>query len=72
MNLPPEVTLLRWVNYHLEKAGHHRRVFNFNEDIKVFISLSLLFPISFFSFSFPFYYNNKKNLVRILKITLFC
>ena len=41
VNLPPEVTLLRWVNYHLEEAGHHRRVFNFNEDVKVFFSFVL-------------------------------
>lgn len=35
MALSPEEILLRWFNYHLEKAGHHRRVKNFSEDIKV-------------------------------------
>lgn len=34
MALSPEEILLRWFNYHLEKAGHHRRVKNFSEDIK--------------------------------------
>ena len=35
MALSPEDILLRWFNYHLKEAGHHRRVTNFNEDIKV-------------------------------------
>lgn len=33
MKLSPEAILLRWVNYHLEKAGTHRRVNNFQSDI---------------------------------------
>ena len=35
MALSPEEILLRWFNYHLEQAGHHRRVHNFSDDIKV-------------------------------------
>lgn len=34
LKLSPEELLLRWFNYHLEKAGHHRRVTNFSADIK--------------------------------------
>src|SRR5690606_27995622 len=34
LKLPPEDLLLRWFNYHLEAAGHHRRVANFSGDIK--------------------------------------
>ncbi|KAJ7392218.1 hypothetical protein OS493_013594 [Desmophyllum pertusum] len=34
MALSPEDILLRWFNYHLEQAGHHRRVENFSGDIK--------------------------------------
>ncbi|VEN53184.1 unnamed protein product [Callosobruchus maculatus] len=33
MKLSPEAILLRWVNYHLERAGTHRRVTNFQADI---------------------------------------
>ena len=35
MSLSPEELLLRWVNYHLEKAGSERRIKNFSGDIKV-------------------------------------
>ncbi|GFY61016.1 plastin-1 [Trichonephila inaurata madagascariensis] len=34
MKLSPENILLRWVNYHLEKAGTNRRISNFTSDIK--------------------------------------
>mmetsp|Transcript_5907 Transcript_5907/g.18088 ORF Transcript_5907/g.18088 Transcript_5907/m.18088 type:complete len:757 (+) Transcript_5907:224-2494(+) len=33
-NAPPEQILLRWFNYHMREAGHHRTVTNFTEDIK--------------------------------------
>lgn len=33
LKLSPEAILLRWVNYHLERAGTHRRVHNFQSDI---------------------------------------
>lgn len=33
LKLSPEAILLRWVNYHLERAGVHRRVTNFQSDI---------------------------------------
>ena len=34
LKLPPETILLRWFNYHLERAGTSRRVHNFSADIK--------------------------------------
>ncbi|XP_065050995.1 plastin-2-like [Rhopilema esculentum] len=34
MSLSPEELLLRWVNYHLEKAGSNKRINNFSSDIK--------------------------------------
>ncbi|RWS15833.1 plastin-2-like protein [Dinothrombium tinctorium] len=34
MRLSPEAILLRWVNYHLEKAGVQRQVTNFTTNIK--------------------------------------
>ncbi|XP_042894808.1 plastin-2 isoform X1 [Parasteatoda tepidariorum] len=34
MKLSPENILLRWVNYHLERAGSQRRITNFTTDIK--------------------------------------
>ncbi|KAG1652916.1 Plastin-1 [Nymphon striatum] len=34
MKLSPEAILLRWVNYHLERAGDPRRINNFTNDIK--------------------------------------
>lgn len=33
LKLSPEAILLRWVNYHLERAGVRRRVTNFQSDI---------------------------------------
>ena len=34
LKLPAEQILLRWFNYHLKKANHHRVVKNFSSDIK--------------------------------------
>lgn len=34
LKLPPEQLLLRWFNYHLEKAGCKRRVRNYGSDLK--------------------------------------
>uniref|UniRef100_A0A2I9LPF2 Plastin-2 n=1 Tax=Centruroides hentzi TaxID=88313 RepID=A0A2I9LPF2_9SCOR len=34
MKLSPESILLRWVNYHLDRAGSNRRITNFTNDIK--------------------------------------
>ena len=34
LKLSPEAILLRWVNFHLERAGSNRRVLNFTSDIK--------------------------------------
>jgi Calponin homology (CH) domain len=33
---------LRWVNYHLAKAGHLRRVYNFSDDIKDSVNYTVL------------------------------
>ncbi len=49
-NIPPEQIILRWFNYHLKNAGHHRMVSNFTEDIKVCLSFFFLFLL-LFSFS---------------------
>jgi plastin-1 len=35
VKLPPEAILLRWVNYHLKKAGYPHKVNNFGSDISV-------------------------------------
>lgn len=37
MNLPPEKILLRWMNFHLKKAGYKKIVTNFSSDVKVMI-----------------------------------
>jgi plastin-1 len=34
LKLPPEEILLRWFNYHLKNANHHRRVHNFGKDLQ--------------------------------------
>ncbi|XP_028777309.1 fimbrin-2 [Neltuma alba] len=34
MSLPPEKILLRWMNYHLKKAGYRKIVTNFSSDVK--------------------------------------
>lgn len=34
LRLSPEAILLRWVNYHLQKAGVNRRITNFTTDVK--------------------------------------
>ncbi|KAJ1427878.1 CH domain superfamily [Sesbania bispinosa] len=34
MNLPPEKILLRWMNFHLRKAGYKKIVTNFSSDVK--------------------------------------
>lgn len=39
LKLPPEAILLRWFNYHLNKAGSSRRVGNFGSDLQVQLHL---------------------------------
>lgn len=34
MRLPPDQILLRWMNYHLQGAGHPHRISNFSSDVK--------------------------------------
>lgn len=35
MGLPPEKVLLKWMNFHLKKAGYEKQVTNFSSDLKV-------------------------------------
>lgn len=35
MGLPPEKVLLKWMNFHLKKAGFKKQVTNFSTDLKV-------------------------------------
>lgn len=35
MGLPPEKVLLKWMNFHLKKAGYEKQVTNFSSDVKV-------------------------------------
>ena len=34
LKLPPEETLLRWINFHLAKQGDPRKITNFSEALK--------------------------------------
>lgn len=34
MSLPPEKVLLKWMNFHLKKAGYEKQVTNFSSDVK--------------------------------------
>lgn len=36
MGLAPEKVLLKWMNYHLKKAGYKKEVTNFSSDLKVY------------------------------------
>lgn len=35
MGLAPEKILLKWMNFHLKKAGYEKEVTNFSSDVKV-------------------------------------
>lgn len=35
LGLPPEKVLLKWMNFHLKKAGYSKQVTNFSSDLKV-------------------------------------
>lgn len=35
MGLAPEKLLLKWMNFHLKKAGYGKQVTNFSSDVKV-------------------------------------
>lgn len=35
MGLAPEKVLLKWMNFHLKKAGYKKTVTNFSSDLKV-------------------------------------
>ncbi|GMN51724.1 hypothetical protein TIFTF001_020885 [Ficus carica] len=38
MSLPPDKVLLKWMNFHLQKAGYKKTVTNFSSDLKVFVT----------------------------------
>lgn len=44
MGLAPEKLLLKWMNFHLKKAGYKKTVANFSSDLKVYIFF--VFPLS--------------------------
>lgn len=47
MRIAPEMNLLRWFNWHLQRGGYPRNVSNFSSDIKV--NLTFIFKaLSFF------------------------
>lgn len=35
ISLPPDKVLLKWMNFHLKKAGYEKQVTNFSSDVKV-------------------------------------
>lgn len=35
IGLAPEKVLLKWMNFHLKKAGYEKQVTNFSSDVKV-------------------------------------
>ncbi|CAI5742029.1 unnamed protein product [Hyaloperonospora brassicae] len=42
MKLPPDLILLRWMNYHLKAAGHPKKVTNFSTDVQDATAYSVL------------------------------
>lgn len=42
ISLPPEKVLLKWMNFHLKKAGYEKQVTNFSSDVKVRVVLYIL------------------------------
>jgi glutamine amidotransferase PdxT len=43
LGLGPEKVLLKWMNFHLKKAGYSKQVTNFSSDVKVSKFSNLLF-----------------------------
>ena len=41
MSLPPDKVLLKWMNFHLQKAGYKKPVTNFSSDLKVLATPSV-------------------------------
>jgi plastin-1 len=41
MSLPPDKVLLKWMNFHLQKAGYKKPVTNFSSDLKVLANVSV-------------------------------
>lgn len=46
MGLAPEKLLLRWMNFHLKKAGYKKPVTNFASDLKVISDILLCIRIA--------------------------
>lgn len=76
MGLAPEKVLLKWMNYHLKKAGYEKPVTNFSSDLKVAykflnfhaldICILILHPL--FDFMFP---SLRVNKMEVKIITFF-
>lgn len=45
MGLAPEKVLLKWMNFHLKKAGYEKPVTNFSSDLKV-IAISIVYLVA--------------------------
>lgn len=54
MSLGPEKLLLKWMNFHLKKAGYKKTVTNFSSDVKVQTKVALSSFLSKLFFSFRF------------------
>ena len=44
MGLAPEKVLLKWMNFHLKKAGYEKPVSNFSSDLKV-LAISVVYVV---------------------------
>ena len=50
MGLAPEKVLLKWMNFHLKKAGYKKSVANFSSDLKV--SSTAIYQVNLALFKF--------------------
>jgi hypothetical protein len=44
LGLAPEKVLLKWMNFHLKKAGYEKPVSNFSSDLKV-LAISVVYVV---------------------------
>lgn len=44
IGLAPEKVLLKWMNFHLKKAGYKKQVTNFSSDLRVRVLEFFIFP----------------------------
>lgn len=53
IGLPPEKILLKWMNFHLKKAGYEKQVTNFSSDVKVKLKpLQFMSPPNFYGINY--------------------